>query len=98
MTAASATLDLGSNDDANAISGSSPRTSRSTSLADGDDDEPGSPAEFGFGLQSTCLEGEAGGYYDKPVVILIPRSMEPLPAKLKENPMNVLVCANSPLY
>ncbi|OLN88481.1 hypothetical protein CCHL11_01722 [Colletotrichum chlorophyti] len=31
------------------------------------------------------------GYYDNPVPIWIPRSMEPLPDKLRENPMNLLM-------
>lgn len=30
------------------------------------------------------------GYYDRPVPIKIPRDLEPLPAKLRENPMNLL--------
>lgn len=30
------------------------------------------------------------GYYDRPVPINIPRDLEPLPAKLRENPMNLL--------
>ncbi|PKS06651.1 hypothetical protein jhhlp_007401 [Lomentospora prolificans] len=32
----------------------------------------------------------SGGYYKEPVAIKIPRSLEPLPQKLQENPMNLL--------
>ena len=87
-------LDVGSNDDINAISGSSPKLSRSSLHMDSSEDEEG-PFEFGFGVHWNDVERKSGGYYDQPVVIRIPRCLEPLPSKLKDNPMNVLVCCFS---
>ncbi|KAL3417894.1 C6 zinc finger protein [Phlyctema vagabunda] len=79
-------LDIGRNDDTNAISGTSPTSTRDhlDLILD-----PGElqPVEFGFGSETAF---ESGGYYDKPVSISIPRILEPLPAKLLENPMNLL--------
>ena len=49
------------------------------------------PVEFGFGMQTNDTAFERGGYYDKPVQILIPRILEPLPQILLDNPMNLLV-------
>jgi hypothetical protein len=48
------------------------------------------------------LDTEIGGfgdghYYNKPVAIKIPKSLEPLPSKLLENPMNILVSRLSSL-
>lgn len=82
-------LDIGKNDDVNAISESS---STLVGFHQESDVEYGgelSPMEFGFGMESneTALEV---GYYDKPVSICIPRILQPLPAKLLENPMNLL--------
>ena len=84
-------LDIGKNDDANAISGSSP-----LSMKDHLDyvlDEEGSerPVEFGFGMKSNSQAVEHAGYYDNPVTITLPKLLEPLPDKLLENPMNLLV-------
>ncbi len=84
-------LDLGNNDDVNALSGSSPKMARDSLPSDSSGDDE-SPCEFGFGVNSSDSERDSGGYYDKPVVVRIPRSLEPLPAKLKENPMNIMVC------
>lgn len=79
-------LDLPKNDDVNAITGLSPVARRSHLELDAN---ALSPVEFGFGMQaSTAFEG--GSYYDKPVTVCIPRALEPLPAKLHENPMNLL--------
>jgi hypothetical protein len=83
-------LDIGKNDDDNAISGMSPKAVlHNQELMIG---SPGdaSPVEFGFGMESndTALDVR---YYDKPVPICIPRALEPLPTKLLENPMNLLV-------
>lgn len=47
-------------------------------------------AEFGFGYQRLNTAHDQGNYYAKPVAVLIPRSLEPLPATLLENPMNML--------
>jgi hypothetical protein len=74
--------DLGKNDDMNAIGGSSPLLQRETI------DTPlgGSPEdyfwnEFGFGVDTSDPEEAHSGYYSKPVSILIPRNLEPLPLK-----------------
>jgi hypothetical protein len=82
---------MGKNDDMNAITGSSPKLSRNPrdvlfSGSGGDDVH----SEFGFGVETNDLDYGTGGYYDKPVVVRIPRIMEPLPAKLRENPMNLM--------
>ncbi|TAQ87278.1 hypothetical protein B7494_g4380 [Chlorociboria aeruginascens] len=83
-------LDIGKNDDMNAISGSSPVVMRDhLELALNNDGEV-IPVEFGFGMQTNETTSENGGYYDKPVPISIPRALEPLPGKLLENPMNLL--------
>lgn len=47
-------------------------------------------AEFGFGYQRLNTAHDRGNYYAKPVPVFIPRSLEPLPATLLENPMNML--------
>jgi hypothetical protein len=46
--------------------------------------------EFGFGLYKTNTAHSRRGYYSNPVPVLIPRSLEPLPSMLLENPMNTL--------
>jgi len=82
-------LDIGKNDDANAISGSSPASVRDhldLSVKNGGE---ASPVEFGFGTENDT-SFEDGVYYNKPVAICIPRILEPLPSKLLENPMNLL--------
>jgi hypothetical protein len=82
-------LDIGKNDDANAITGSSPIVSR----AHFDITSHGEslPFEFGFGMETATSAFESGAsYYDKPVEIRIPRILEPLPPKLLQNPMNLL--------
>jgi len=89
-------LDIGKNDDINAISGSSPVALRDHLDLVIDADREFLPIEFGFGMETnnTAFEND-GGYYHKPVVICIPRALEPLPRKLLENPMNLLVGAPS---
>ncbi|KAI9640778.1 hypothetical protein NHQ30_010618 [Ciborinia camelliae] len=82
-------LDIGKNDDANAISESSSTLVDAHQEFDIEHGRELSPMEFGFGMESneTALEV---GYYDKPVSISIPRVLQPLPTKLLENPMNLL--------
>ncbi|RDW77121.1 hypothetical protein BP6252_05174 [Coleophoma cylindrospora] len=80
-------LDVGKNDDMNAISGSSPMSTRDHLELVLDCDGNNQPVEFGFGSETAF---ESGGYYDKPVSISIPRTLEPLPAILLENHMNLL--------
>ncbi|KAK8027141.1 hypothetical protein PG991_004197 [Apiospora marii] len=77
-------LDLGKNDDGNAISsGESPFSQRDrmeTPFGDFDTDQLFS-AEFGFGVDMDDATEKTGGYYDKPVSIYIPPHLEPLPPK-----------------
>jgi len=83
-------LDIGKNDDDNATSGMSPKAVlHNQELINGSPSDA-LPVEFGFGMESndTALDVR---YYDKPVPICIPRALEPLPTKLLENPMNLLV-------
>ncbi|RYP28895.1 hypothetical protein DL767_006990 [Monosporascus sp. MG133] len=87
-------FDLGKNDDQNAITGLSPLVRREcveTPLEDIDLDLDLFPNEFGFGVETCDMNNEAGGYYAKPVSIYISRNLEPLPSKLTENPMNILM-------
>ncbi|KAI1657834.1 hypothetical protein F4813DRAFT_358039 [Daldinia decipiens] len=82
--------DLGKNEDMIAISGSSPLLQREFL------DTPFEPiddlvwTEFGFGVETNEFIEEGGGYYSRPVSIYIPRSLEPLPTQLIDNPMNLL--------
>lgn len=75
-------LDLGLNDDANAIK----RVK----------EEPGGPAPVDDASTGESARGKErgmtgpGGYYERPVPVRIPRDLEPLPTKLRENPMNLL--------
>lgn len=50
--------------------------------------------DFRFGNKSQTQSGGRGGYYKEPVAIEIPRSLGTLPPKLRENPMNLLVCGS----
>ncbi|KAK7757813.1 hypothetical protein SLS62_000191 [Diatrype stigma] len=72
--------DLGKNDDHLAISGQSPLLHREFLDTPVEELET-FPIEFGFGLETNYIAHELGGYYTKPVSILIPRSLEPLPDK-----------------
>lgn len=83
-------LDIGKNDDMNAITGVSPRTTRDHHNHNFDEDSELMPMEFGFGMKESPAF-KTGVYYDKPVHVSIPRALEPLPSKLLENPMNLLV-------
>ncbi|TVY47243.1 hypothetical protein LOCC1_G004368 [Lachnellula occidentalis] len=83
-------LDIGKNDDANAISGSTPITLRDHLDLVLNEDGGYMPVEFGFGTETHNTAFENGGYYERPVAICIPRALEPLPSKLLENPMNLL--------
>lgn len=86
-------LDIGKNDDMNAITGVSPVAIRDHLELVLDEDGELIPVEFGFGMETNNTAFENGGYYDKPVAISIPKALEPLPGKLLENPMNLLVCS-----
>lgn len=82
-------LDLPRNNDTAAISGMSP--SDTGSDLEGWHGQLGADYhEFGFGLQKKETVFAKGGYYATPVPIRIPKSLEPLPPTLLENPMNLL--------
>ena len=74
--------DLGKNDDLNAITGMSPLLQREyldTPVEETDLDLY--PNEFGFGVETSYIEHELGGYYAQPVSIYIPPGLQPLPTK-----------------
>lgn len=82
-------LDLGRNDDANAITG--------LRLGNGQvqDELRSLGSEHDMAADETRDEEQAKpagpkAYYERPVPVRIPRDLEPLPAKLRENPMNLL--------
>jgi hypothetical protein len=80
-------LDIPRNHDAMAISGNSPSEhSDFGSWLEAEFED----ASFGFGTASRETVFASGGYYASPVPIKIPRKLEPLPATLSENPMNLL--------
>lgn len=85
-------LDVGKNDDDNAIgTGYTPLSQRDRiDTPEGEFDNDLFSTEFAFGFENTDTKGENKGYYDKPVEIYIPQYLEPLPAKLLKNPMNLL--------
>ena len=90
-------LDIGKNDDMNAITGASPRGVRDHHNHISDEESDLRPMEFGFGMKENPAF-ESGAYYDKPVHVGIPRALEPLPSKLSENPMNLLVSDATAVY
>lgn len=75
-------LDLGHNDDANAIQ-------RVPEEPEGP--SPEDNINVGESAEGKDRGGTGpGGYYERPVPVRIPRDLEPLPAKLRDNPMNLL--------
>lgn len=74
-------LDLGKNDDTNAIARTPPGSREHTATPLSSQNGDTHPVEFGFRVQSACTNSGASGYYDKPVAIRIPRNLEPLPFK-----------------
>jgi hypothetical protein len=85
-------LDLGKNDDENAIgTGYTPLSQRDhIDTPEGEFDTDLFSTEFAFGFEATDTKAEAKVYYDKPVEIYIPQYLEPLPPSLVKNPMNLL--------
>jgi hypothetical protein len=84
-------LDTPKNDDSNAIMIFSPPVSRENTLTDvKSSNETDFASEIGFGARTRDMAFESGGYYAKPVPIKIPQALEPLPAPLLENRMNLL--------
>ncbi|KAI1180596.1 fungal-specific transcription factor domain-containing protein [Nemania sp. FL0916] len=82
--------DLGKNDDMNAIGGSSPLLQREFLDISLEEPVDFSLTEFGFGIDPNDHDEADGRYYSKPVSIFIPRNLQPLPNRLRENPMNLL--------
>ena len=86
-------LDLPNNNDSTALNGLTPSLSTvgpRSSEQDGTSGDNDFPAEFGFGLHGTNTAHGHGGYYARPVMVTIPRSLGGLPSTLQENPMNLL--------
>lgn len=81
--------DLGRNNDTMAINGGNTPSDHSEFESWLNDAEVGIP-EFGFRLESKDQAFNPGGYYASPVPIKIPKKLEPLPATLTNNPMNLL--------
>lgn len=73
-------LDTPKNDDANAITTFSPPASFNGPLF----------FEYASGDRTKNMAFEKDGYYSKPVPIKISKYLEPLPATILENPMNLL--------
>jgi len=83
-------LDLPRNQDATALNGLTP-TSGTVSLDNTESDVNNDLfSGFAFGLNTPDVSQEGQGYYAKPVTVSISRSLEPLPAMLKDNPINLL--------
>jgi len=86
-------LDVSKNNDMNAINGMSPamvNDDMEVMVQNLFGDGYYVPTEFGFGLQAKDTAFGKGGFYAKPVPVKIPRSLEPLPPTLLQNPMNLL--------
>ncbi|KAI9739834.1 MAG: hypothetical protein M1834_006555 [Cirrosporium novae-zelandiae] len=82
--------DIPQNNDSAAISGETPQELRATLDAVEHNDFDADFYEFGFGLRPRKTAFKKDGYYAKPVPVKIPKSLEPLPTPLLENPMNLL--------
>lgn len=83
-------LDLPRNQDSLALNGVTP-TMGTASLDSAENDLANDLfSGFAFGLNTAEGFQEGQGYYAKPVTVSISRSLEPLPAILKDNPMNLL--------
>lgn len=77
--------DIGQNDDARGIMGYSPVDSKEgQEFASAGMTRESHPSDFGFGMRETR------NYYERPVEVWISKELEPLPNKLRQNPMNLL--------
>ncbi|MCJ1286900.1 hypothetical protein MMC26_006246 [Xylographa opegraphella] len=83
-------LDIPRNEDHRALEGSAPPFSRSPDASFFDTGSNHFHPEFGFRLHGTRAAHGLEGYYLNPVLVEIPRSLEPLPPVLLENQMNLL--------
>lgn len=83
-------LDIPKNQDLTALNGVTPTLG--TVNLDNTEAEVNNDLFSGFAFGLNTAEGfqEGQGYYSKPVTVSISRSLEPLPAMLKDNPMNLL--------
>ena len=80
-----ADLDIPKNNDAIALNGMTPNF-----IETDEDMTDHFFSGYGFGLNSSDGFQEGAGYYGKPVTVSIPKSLEPLPQMLRDNPMNLL--------
>jgi len=55
-----------------------------------------SPVTMSMAIETGDTTFGSGGYYVSPVTVRLPVTLEPLPPKLLENPMNLLVSSISP--
>ncbi|KAF9879277.1 hypothetical protein CkaCkLH20_03510 [Colletotrichum karsti] len=78
------------NNDAGAISRTGPIGSKGSSVLNSNYGSASSLQHFNANIQHSAIPGITGGYYERPISIWIPRSIEPLPSKLRDNPMNIL--------
>jgi hypothetical protein len=77
--------DIGENDDSKAIVGYLPTACKGGYNFNPEDlARESHPSDFGFGMRET------GNYYENLVEVWISRDLEPLPLKLRQNPMNLL--------
>lgn len=86
-------LDLGKNDDINAIrdpwQGNNNNQKKQSGFGEFTTEDGNATAGEADGAK---MRGPSGlkGYYEHPVQVRIPQDLEPLPAKLRDNPMNLL--------
>ena len=83
-------LDLGKNDDAIALNGSTPNLDYVDLANQSNELTNNLFSGFAFGLSTVEGFQEGQGYYAKPVTVSISRNLEPLPDMLRNNPMNLL--------
>lgn len=85
-------LDIPSNDDANALLLQSPSSATKRLSLVGDEFlvDASRADGFGFGINPKDPKFQRVEYYARPVPVQIPRSLEPLPYMLRQNPMNLL--------
>ena len=83
-------LDIPRNEDRHVLEGSTPVLLRSPDHNFSDGGSSHFHPEFGFRLHGTRATHGTDRYYAQPVLVEIPRSLEPLPPVLLENQMNLL--------
>ena len=83
-------LDVPRNDDVNVLRLTSPAFSSKETGNITETTENDGIVEFGFGLLSSSARSTDIGYYVKPVPVIIPKSLEPLPPILLEDSMNLM--------